>query len=436
MGWPSKLVIVASVAVAVGILAFGVYHHTEGRVREEAAALEEQLLSARKEALEHQVNALLNALGALHRQGGESAARQELAKVMLSGVRYGENGYLFVYDGAGTCIVHSGDPEIVGRVMDGARRRVVLPLLTTARQGGGFRRYRWPRPGSRLNEEKISYVSLFKPWDWTVGTGDYLDDIARAGRELREREIAKVRTDMAWVGAMGALALAIVFAGVFVPYLRGQRRAREREIEVVMAEQGRIASELHDDVAQAAFAAGYEVKAAKERVRAELGTIPQLDDALAMIETTQRKVREVAHALYVPEFEDGLGVTLAGYLRDFGTQTRLKVDLETRGEILALAKPVAFELYRITQELLANVWRHANAKSVKVSVSVTGRQVQLCVLDDGQGFAGGYDANSPGIGLRHVRTRARHLGGTHTIQSRPGETMVLVTVPFYRGENA
>jgi two-component system, NarL family, sensor kinase len=442
LGWVRRasfvVVGLGSLGLALAVLAGAVRHYTEVRIQAEASALEEQMLAQRRSALEHQVTALLGSLEALSRGGGDPAELQTQAKLMLSGVRYGENGYLFVYDREGTCLVNSGAPEVVGRTMQGDRYRIVAPHLATARQGGGFRRYRWPKPGSQEKMDKISYVSLFKPWEWTVGTGDYLEDIERASRDLRQRETSKVRADLWRVGAIAAGAVCVAFAGAFALYRTERRRAEQllivmnqRGVELQEEERGRIARELHDGVSQQVVGARYELEAARGLFQSgEAHAAQQFEVGLSALSGALREIREISHQIQPPDLDLGLASAVRMFTDRFQRRTGIGVQVETSGDFGSLCPARAIALYRIVQEALTNVEKHAGASQVEVHLAQSGDNVNLRVTDNGCGVSTAGLARASGIGLRNIRQRTGHLGGVCRIQSRPGETSIHVSLPL------
>jgi signal transduction histidine kinase len=96
------------------------------------------------------------------------------------------------------------------------------------------------------------------------------------------------------------------------------------------------------------------------------------------------------------------------------------VDLHLQGLEVPLPVPLATATYRIVQELLNNVMKHAQAQEVFVSVTLEADQLHLSVEDDGRGFDPSLATGGKGIGLAGIRTRVGLLGGTLEAKSRPG----------------
>ena len=106
---------------------------------------------------------------------------QKAALAMLKSIRFGNNDYFFTYDENMTALAHP-DPKFQGRnlidLQDADGRYIVRDARDVAlNQGSGFTEYRWVRLGENVPAEKIGYVFNYKPWNWIIGTGVYVDDI-------------------------------------------------------------------------------------------------------------------------------------------------------------------------------------------------------------------------------------------------------------------
>jgi signal transduction histidine kinase len=148
------------------------------------------------------------------------------------------------------------------------------------------------------------------------------------------------------------------------------------------------------------------------------------------------EVRRLAWGLRPSVLDDlGLPAALARYASDFGRTRGVAVDVDTAGlGDGRLASPIETALYRIMQEALSNVARHANARRVRVQVGRAGGVVAMLIEDDGRGFDQSATppptTTSRGLGIHTMRERAVVLKGTFGIQSVPGRgTRVTVEIP-------
>jgi len=124
----------------------------------------------------------LEKTGALSR---EDAQKQAIA--MVRELRYDGDNYLWINDLQPRMLMHPTNPKLDGQDISGFRdpdgKALFIDMVAVAKsQGGGLVEYRWPKPGAREPVEKLSYVELFQPWEWILGSGTYIDDVQAAFR--------------------------------------------------------------------------------------------------------------------------------------------------------------------------------------------------------------------------------------------------------------
>lgn len=199
-------------------------------------------------------------------------------------------------------------------------------------------------------------------------------------------------------------------------------------------ERQRIARELHDDTAQRLAALLVRLQVAiRERSDEERSRL--LDEIRRDILQTAEAVRRIARGLRPPVLDEvGVVAAIRSHVDALRRAYEFDIELEASGEP-ALSPDAELALYRIVQEALANVVRHAGASRARVVVESVDTQVVATVEDDGHGFA--RDAASPGggLGLIGMNERARNAGGRFEVESVPGEgTVVRVEIPARRVE--
>ncbi|MDX9718774.1 MAG: methyl-accepting chemotaxis protein, partial [Thauera sp.] len=178
----SLLIAATFVGLAIGIVV-------------DAMNLKDELLEARKLQVRSIVESAVQSAAAQHARIGElgEAQAQERALQAIHGMRYGgsdgKSEYLYIYDKAGTTVMHPFRPEWIGRnvveeVRDGNGRYTLKDILAIANStGAGFVDTSFPRPGTSEAVDKLQYVATFAPWNWVIGTGVYVDDVERQFRE-------------------------------------------------------------------------------------------------------------------------------------------------------------------------------------------------------------------------------------------------------------
>jgi len=114
----------------------------------------------------------------------------------ISKIRYGKDGYFFILDKNGKMLIHPVKPSLVGKNLLNAKDpdgkyfiKELIKVATT--KGKGVVQYKWPKPGYDEPQDKISYVQLFKPWGWIIGTGFYVDDYLKNKLETINKKSAK-----------------------------------------------------------------------------------------------------------------------------------------------------------------------------------------------------------------------------------------------------
>lgn len=121
---------------------------------------------------------------------------QQMAMTTLQAVRYGKTGYFWINDIEGIMLMHPHNPELVGKsvldMRDIKGKYFFKDFITTAKAGGGWVDYYWSKPGEVNTYRKLSHVTLFKPWNWVLGTGIYLDDMEAEIQMIVYRAIAIV----------------------------------------------------------------------------------------------------------------------------------------------------------------------------------------------------------------------------------------------------
>jgi PAS domain S-box-containing protein len=210
-----------------------------------------------------------------------------------------------------------------------------------------------------------------------------------------------------------------------------------RLAEVQEAERKFLAQELHDRVGRNLTALDFNLNIIRTQLSAAAsGTAPiqaRLDESLALVEQTAECIRDVMANLRPPVLDDyGLVAALRWYAAQFASWAGLIVTVQGEECHPRLAAPVETALFRIAQEALTNVAKHAQATEVVLTVAVKDGTARLIVADDGLGFERVTLAEiteRQGWGLLSMSERAKAVGGWCRIESCPGQgTRVTVEV--------
>jgi signal transduction histidine kinase len=222
--------------------------------------------------------------------------------------------------------------------------------------------------------------------------------------------------------------------------LHAQLVAQAREAGV-LDERQRLAGEIHDTLAQGLTGIITQLEAA-EQLRDDPGESQRhVEQAEKLARESLSEARRSVQALRPGQLEGTrLPEAIAQLAKDWSHTSGVPVRIETTGEAAPLSPELEVTLFRVAQEALANVAKHANAIRVGLTVSYLGDMVLLDVRDDGVGFNVSSEsppdagANGQGYGLSAMRQRLRRVGGSLEVESAPGGgTAVSASVPMSGG---
>ena len=214
--------------------------------------------------------------------------------------------------------------------------------------------------------------------------------------------------------------------------------ALSRKVLVAQEEERtRISRDLHDSLGQIIAALHFEVDWMRNRLagRPEAPDEPS-DEATRLIDKAGDELRRICRGLRPPLLDDlGLMPSVRQLVEEFETHWPLKIDLEIRldEDRFPVPSDVALSAFRVLQETLTNVVRHADARNVNVTLVREYQWLVLSVYDNGRGFQVDELATAPGYGVEGMRERARLVNGTIEIRSVPEQgTRVVLRVPVPR----
>ncbi|WP_433433646.1 sensor histidine kinase [Nonomuraea sp. CA-141351] len=254
---------------------------------------------------------------------------------------------------------------------------------------------------------------------------------------------------------IAGVALPLVIAGWYVSSEHDKRRRLVERLRAAMAENAdlnarlldqarsagvlderhRVAGEIHDTVAQDLVALIGQLNAA-DRASQPPVRRRHLDQAAELARRSLSEARRSVRALRPEPLENArLPEAINAMAESWSQAAGVDLALEITGTPVALAADVETTLFRVAQEALANVAKHARATRTGLTLSYTDETVLLDIRDDGTGF----DPQEPadGFGLDGMRQRVRGVGGTLDIESEPGQgTAVAAAVPAIPAEDA
>jgi signal transduction histidine kinase len=198
-------------------------------------------------------------------------------------------------------------------------------------------------------------------------------------------------------------------------------------------ERRTIARELHDEVGQVLSAIRLELDVAQRSIASGGASVATLTEAQTITDGAMQTVRNLSQLLHPAALDDlGLQAAIEASLRGLERRCRIRANLQQIDLPGRLPREVELAAYRIVQEAITNVAKHAHATRCDVRLTQMVDRLLIEIEDDGIGFVEDTDRPivSRGLGLISVRERANRLGGTFNILSSPGHgTRLIVSLP-------
>ncbi len=427
------IVVVVTVA---GIL----FSQSKQLVDDQVTLTRQNVLSVKKQELKQYVEMAVKTIKPYYEDDTLSADEgKQIVAEKLSQLTYGEDGYFFVYNWQGDALVLPYQPERVGKnwweVEDLTGKKLLQELIHAGRSGGGFVNYLWHKPSTKEPLPKLSYAISLDKWQWMVGTGVYLDDI--------EKQVAQMENGFDQnVGKTSSALFVLMFVAITVIATLGaslnlnMRRLANEQLSILNQqiidsqenERHRVSRELHDGVNQLLVAAKYRLdNVTKEHD--ELKKEVELDASKNAMEQAIVEVRRISKDLRPPQLDDlGLVAGIETYINELRERTQLELVFEHDIEGEEFAPQVETTLYRIVQEALHNVEKHANAQGVDVIMQREGRMLILTVNDDGVGIPANHlkayknkHSTFEHMGLQNMKERVQAIGGNFDVTSEVGQ---------------
>jgi len=217
--------------------------------------------------------------------------------------------------------------------------------------------------------------------------------------------------------------------------LERQASLSRRVLQAHEEERTRLSREVHDELGQLLAAIRLELGWFKKRIDSDSEVdMDMFAEAVRLVERAADEARRICRGLRPPLLDDlGLAAAVHNLVREFEARAQLTTELTVDGadDKLDVPRELALCTYRILQESLTNVMRHARAKQIKIDLKVNDDGLELCVRDDGAGFNAEKLSHASGFGLDGMRERARLVDGHVEVSSAEGQgTRVVFRAPI------
>ncbi|MGK7653093.1 cache domain-containing protein [Roseovarius sp. B08] len=448
LNYGQKLFLTATLPLILAVVTISVLVTLQSRqmAEREIHSLEEKLIAAKRDELKNYLSLARTAIINIY---GRAAPDDEDAKLVvtqiLSAMIYGQDGYFFVYDYDGNNLVSPRHTQLIGRNWSGMKDESGIPitdeLILIARTGGGYHSYQWTKPSTGETAQMVTYVIGFQDWRWVIGTGVFIDDVIATVNSARATVEDRVQRTFLYIGGLTMAALLLVFtSGLFIN-IRERRvadaklkRLTQRVFDAQEEERGRVARELHDGISQILVGVRYALDSARRRFETgDARAGETLDRGILNLSGAIQEVRRISRDLRPGVLDDlGVGPALKSLVEDFGARTGIKTEFHTVPFRNRLDDDAKIALYRVAQEALTNVERHAGATCVSVQVRGHKNGATLRISDNGRGFDPGrsFATQSQGLGLRNMQERIEQLDGTLRILGSRSGTVIEANVPL------
>ena len=213
-------------------------------------------------------------------------------------------------------------------------------------------------------------------------------------------------------------------------------RFSERLVTIQEEERRNIAQELHDSTVQHLVAANLALMNIRPQAPLDSGKQKSWNDLENSLSEAMKELRTFSYLMHPPALRTrGLHRSLREYVEGFSDRSGLDITLRSNRKVDKLSFRLQRSIFRIAQEALANVYRHAAASQASIELRWIGARLHLIVSDDGRGAETGSQSGKrpslkPGSGIRGIRMRLTQLGGRFKIgQTAPHGTRLHISVP-------
>jgi len=451
MQFKHKIMVLAVLPLIAVTIAMGwmMNIQAERLVKVQAGIIKERILASHQEELRSHMSIAVSSISHLYNSNRNDMETQNQVKTILRNIRYGRDGYFWIYDFKGNCLMHPYHPENVGtnrlnapdRLLDG---RLKYPtMVEVARQGGGFLEYNWEKPSQKNKPKSIQKLVYYFPlhrWGWIIGTGVYHDDLEKETNRMRNEVTANIHSTLQGLALIAIVSAIIVFSGGIVLTINERQLAngklKELAQRLVMTqeeERARVSRELHDGISNSLVSTQYQFELVGYQLKENLNDAQlTLRKGLKSLNDTITEVRHLSHVLRPIILDNDLPGALQQLVNEFSERTGIRMTMRADISLEIVPETATVTLFRIAQEALTNIERHAYAQSVSICLEQISNEIRLSIVDDGCGFdvQAVRRSSRKGIGLCNMRERLAHHGGDLMLSSVLGRTELLAIMPL------
>jgi two-component system NarL family sensor kinase len=371
-------------------------------------------------------------------------AKKQVADILSTLIYNGHDGYFYVYDDKGTNIVLPTEPYRVGQNYWDLRNEqgdpIIQILIGKAKSGGDFYRYPWNQPSTETVTEKLSFSDFLPKWGWMMGTGVYLDNVKQQLVTIQsaiDTHINKTRFIILFV----AMSSIFVIFGIGAILHFTQKKENDKQIDQLgqkivtlqEEEQRHISRELHDGIVQVLVSIKYSLEATcKHLAKHQIDKPVPLQKAQTNLSNAITEIRRISHHLH-PRILDELGLSAAmeALAKEFSERTNISITITKPALSKLLPDHINTTLYRVVQEALMNIEKHAQAAHTSIDLAIIDNWLTLTIKDNGVGMlkANLENPSESGIGTRNLAERVEYHRGKFMLTSTTKGTVVTAKIP-------
>ena len=429
-------------------IAVTVFYQATILAKQQRDTVEQAYLASKEAELKHYITLGTAAISHLYNAEHQDASNQIEAQKILANLDFGDDGYFYIYDMHGKNLMHPRQANLVGKnlwnMKDPAGNLTIQNLIHKAQNGGGVVRYIWEKPSSHKIARKLGYVVSLDRWGWMLGTGIYLDDVENALNKIDVQVSGNIHNTLyliAGIAVTSALLIAVSGLALNISEYRVSetklKALAQRVVHSQEEERARLSRDLHDGLSQLLVSIKLQIESGMAKLapqlRASDPASSSFSRATAQLNDALSEVRRISHDLRPSMLDDlGLAAAIKHLSGEFESGSGISTRFTSNGNFKMLSNACITALFRVTQEALTNIHKHAtNVSSVKLDLSSDGQCVTLRISDNGSGFNVKEVAMHPnhGIGLSNMRERLAAVGGQFELNSSSLGTQVIAFVP-------
>ncbi len=415
---------------------------------ENAKEFASKIYNLRQEELRNYTQLALSAVDHVYKDASPNdVGRQELAKQIFRNLRYGDDGYFFVYDYEGQNITHPIKPHLEGKnlwdLKDVNGTYVIRELIREAKnEEGGYTKYVWDKPSVGKETDKLGFSTHLYTWRWMIGTGLYMDDVSDS-IDVVQKQVVENSENATLLTIAIASIFTLIVSIVAIRFTVSQGKLANDKLQKLSRaslverekERSEVTSILNSEILNGIGFVREKLKTIAQGGQEEDDQVKkELATALMGLNKIHKVVSGLSNKLR-PEIliESGVYVATEALVNKLADDSGINFSVATINAADRLNLNVETVLYRIIEEAVMNIVLHSKARNASVRLRRSRSALTVTIQDDGVGFDP-YEVtnsvNNRGVGLSNMQLQMELLNGVFTLFSSKGTgTIIKLAIP-------